>query len=43
MLVASAELAAQYDLATVEDLRGRFADKFETYKWLIDNYWPSLN
>jgi GxGYxYP putative glycoside hydrolase C-terminal domain/GxGYxY sequence motif in domain of unknown function N-terminal len=41
-VVASADLASQYKLQVLEDLRGRFSDKFQAYNWLLDNYWPQL-
>jgi len=31
---------APYNLAIVDDLRGRFADKYEVYHYLYTNYWP---
>jgi GxGYxYP putative glycoside hydrolase C-terminal domain/GxGYxY sequence motif in domain of unknown function N-terminal len=41
-VVASADLAIQYKLQPLVDLRGRFATKFDAYNWLLDNYWPQL-
>ena len=31
---------APYSLAVVDDLRGRFADKYAVYGYLYTNYWP---
>lgn len=31
---------APYNLAIGEDLRGRFADKFQIYNYLYNTYWP---
>ena len=31
---------APYNLAIVDDLRGRFADKYAVYSYLYTNYWP---
>jgi alpha-tubulin suppressor-like RCC1 family protein len=31
---------APYSLPIVDDLRGRFADKYAVYGWLYTNYWP---
>jgi hypothetical protein len=31
---------APYNLAIVDDLRGRFADKYGVYGYLYTNYWP---
>lgn len=42
-VIATADLAAQYKLPIVEDLRGRFNNKFDAYNWLVNTYWPSLN
>jgi GxGYxYP putative glycoside hydrolase C-terminal domain/GxGYxYP_N second domain/GxGYxYP third domain/GxGYxYP_N 1st domain len=42
-VIATADLASQYELPILEDLRGRFTDKLAAYNWLIDNYWPALN
>lgn len=41
-VVASADLASQFKLPIIEDLRGRFSNKFDAYNWLINNYWPVL-
>ncbi len=41
-VVTSADVAAQYGLPIVMDLRGRFTGKLQAYNWLIDNYWPQL-
>jgi hypothetical protein len=30
---------APYNLAVIDDLRGRFADKYEVYRYLYTNYW----
>jgi len=29
-----------YDLPIIDDLRGRFADKYAVYNYLYSNYWP---
>jgi hypothetical protein len=31
---------APYNLPVIEDLRGRFSDKFQVYRHLYTNYWP---
>lgn len=31
---------APYNLPIKEDLRGKFADKYEVYQFLYDHYWP---
>jgi hypothetical protein len=31
---------APYNLPIVDDLRGRFADKYAVYRYLYSNYWP---
>ncbi|HWF47393.1 MAG TPA: GxGYxYP domain-containing protein, partial [Bryobacteraceae bacterium] len=41
-VVASADLANQYGLPIIEDLRGRFSNKIDAYNWVLDNYWPQL-
>jgi hypothetical protein len=41
-VVASADLAAQYNLPIVMDLRGKFSGALDAYNWLIDNYWTQL-
>ncbi len=32
--------APPYNLPIVEDLRGRFSDKFEVYEWQYEHLWP---
>jgi len=41
-VIATADLASQYSLPILADLRGQFATKLDAYNWLIDNYWPQL-
>lgn len=41
-VVATADLASQYNLPILEDLRGRFSNKIDAYTWILDNYWPQL-
>lgn len=41
-VVTSAEVASQYGLSTVMDLRGMFTGKLQAYNWLLANYWPQL-
>ncbi len=41
-VVASADLAAQYQFPVFEDLRGVFTNKLDAYNWVLDKYWPSL-
>jgi hypothetical protein len=41
-VVATADLASQYNFPVLMDLRGRFAGKLDAYSWLIANYWPLL-
>lgn len=31
---------APYNLPVVDDLRGRFSDKYQVYRYLYKNYWP---
>jgi hypothetical protein len=31
---------APYNLAIMDDLRGMFSNKFQTYQYLFNNYWP---
>jgi hypothetical protein len=31
---------APYNLAIVDDLRGRFSDQYQVYRYLYTNYWP---
>ncbi len=40
--IATADLASQYSLPVLADLRGQFATKLDAYNWLIDNYWTQL-
>ena len=42
-VIATPELAGELRLPVLEDLRGKFADKFAAYNWLLDQYWPRLN
>ncbi len=42
-VIASADQASALNLQVIQDLRGRFTDKFAAYNWLLDNYWPRLN
>jgi len=41
-VIATADLAASYQLPVVEDLRGRFANKLAVYQYALANVWPSL-
>jgi hypothetical protein len=41
-VIATADLASQYSLPILADLRGQFATKLDAYNWLIDNYWTQL-
>ena len=41
-VIATADLASQYDLPILADLRGKFATKLDAYNWLLDNYWTQL-
>ncbi|HEX4808235.1 MAG TPA: GxGYxYP domain-containing protein [Bryobacteraceae bacterium] len=42
-VVASADLANQYQLPIVFDFRGRFSNsKLDVYNWVLDNYWDQL-
>jgi hypothetical protein len=41
-VIATGDLANQYKLPILEDLRGRFANKIDAYNWLLDNYWSQL-
>ena len=47
-VVASPDLAsrlagAPFNLPVLDDLRGRFADKFAAYSWALDHLWPRLS
>lgn len=42
-VVTTAELANEYQLPILRDLRGQFANKLDAYKWLVDDYWTQLN
>lgn len=42
-VIATADLAAQYKLPILLDLRGRFTNKLDAYNWVINNYWSSLS
>lgn len=41
-VIATADLASQYNLPILADLRGQFATKLDAYNWLIDNYSTQL-
>jgi hypothetical protein len=41
-VISTADLANQYQLPVLDDLRGRFTNKIDAYNWVIDNYWPQL-
>jgi len=41
-VIATADLASQYNLPVLADLRGQFATKLDAYNWLIDNYSTQL-
>jgi hypothetical protein len=41
-VIATAELATQYKLPIIEDLRGRFSDKLAVYQYALNNVWPDL-
>jgi dihydrodipicolinate synthase/N-acetylneuraminate lyase len=41
-VIATADLATQYHLPIVEDLRGRFANKLAVYQYALSNVWPHL-
>ncbi len=41
-VIATPELANSLKLPVLEDLRGRFKDKFGAYDWLLSNYWDRL-
>ncbi len=41
-VIASAALAKQYNLPVVDDLTGRFQNKFDAYDWALSNLWPKL-
>ena len=42
-VIATPDLAARYDLKTVEDVRGLFADPVAGYEWVLSKYWPHLD
>jgi len=39
-VIATADLAATHNLQVIEDLRGRFADKFAVYNYALSTVWP---
>ena len=41
-VIATAELASQFQLPIVEDLRGRFANKLAVYQYAMTHVWPDL-
>ncbi len=41
-MIASGDLASEYNLPVLADLRGQFATKFDAYGWILDNYWTQL-
>lgn len=41
-VIATSDLASEYNLPVLADLRGQFATKLDAYSWLIDNYWTQL-
>ena len=41
-VVATADLATQYELPVLKDLRGLFSNNIDAYGWLVANYWPQL-
>ena len=41
-VIATAELAANLNLRTLDDLRGRFSNKLDAYYWALGNLWPKM-
>jgi hypothetical protein len=41
-VIATADLATQYSLPILEDLRGRFTDNLSVYQYALSNVWPGL-
>ncbi len=41
-VITTPELASSLKLPILEDLRGRFKDKFAAYDWVLSNYWDRL-
>lgn len=41
--IATPELARQYGLPVVEDLRGRWGGAMEAYEWALETLWPHLD
>ena len=41
-VIATADLAAAHNLRVIEDLRGRFADKFAVYNYALSTVWPKV-
>ena len=41
-VIATADLAAAHNLQVIEDLRGRFVDKFAVYNYALSTVWPKL-
>lgn len=39
-VIASAELAAQYNLPAIDDLRGRFTSNLDVYRYALTNVYP---
>lgn len=40
-VIATADLAAQYQLPILEDLRGRFANKLDVYRYALNTVYPT--
>lgn len=41
-VVATEELAQRFNIPIIEDLRGRFKDKYEVYEYALQNVWPNV-
>jgi GxGYxYP putative glycoside hydrolase C-terminal domain/GxGYxY sequence motif in domain of unknown function N-terminal len=41
-VIATAELAESLNLQVLDDLRGRFSNKFDAYNWALSDLWPKM-
>jgi GxGYxYP putative glycoside hydrolase C-terminal domain/GxGYxY sequence motif in domain of unknown function N-terminal len=41
-VIATADLASQFSLPILDDLRGRFTNNISVYQYALENVWPSL-
>lgn len=41
-VLATEDLARRFDIPVLEDLRGRFSDKYEVHEYAFENVWPNV-